>query len=270
MSKPLKIKLSIPEPCSEDWDKMALVEQGRFCQRCSNIIRDFSTFTDKELVEFISKSTEKVCGRFEDIQLNRVIAIPESSHNPIFQKLLLTTALATGIAGTTNSKASTSNHPTRNNTVVDANKNTGAEKQTTGNITRQITGTVVDSSNQKPLPYSNLALIYNGRQIAETVADGDGNFTFALRKNYSGKRLAISIASYGYADKTIKFKAGKFPLHLPPIMMDFKFADNIVSYSPLIPNRTFVTGALPIDSEVIHQRATETKKTKKHKKWLFF
>ena len=28
-----QIKISIPEPCHEDWNKMVLNEKGRFCEK---------------------------------------------------------------------------------------------------------------------------------------------------------------------------------------------------------------------------------------------
>jgi len=69
MSK--SIQLSIPEPCHEGWDKMTQVEKGRFCQSCQKTVVDFSQMSDKQILEYIAKSSSQPCGHFYTDQLNR-------------------------------------------------------------------------------------------------------------------------------------------------------------------------------------------------------
>ncbi len=52
-----EMKISIPEPCSEDWSKMTPIEQGTFCQKCALEVTDF---TNKSSLEIKSILMEKI------------------------------------------------------------------------------------------------------------------------------------------------------------------------------------------------------------------
>ncbi len=73
-----KIKLSIAEPCHENWDAMTTVEKGKFCGSCQKQVIDFSNMSDRQVAEFFKKpTTGSVCGRFMADQLDRSIDIPK-------------------------------------------------------------------------------------------------------------------------------------------------------------------------------------------------
>ncbi|MGG5616684.1 hypothetical protein ACPDHI_10415 [Myroides odoratimimus] len=38
----MKYRIEIPEPCHEDWDKMAPQDKGRHCAVCDKVVVDFS------------------------------------------------------------------------------------------------------------------------------------------------------------------------------------------------------------------------------------
>ncbi len=69
-----KIKLSIPDPCQENWDNMTPGHQGRFCNSCAKTVIDFSQMSDPEVLNYFSRvKNEKVCGRMYPDQLDRAI-----------------------------------------------------------------------------------------------------------------------------------------------------------------------------------------------------
>jgi hypothetical protein len=70
-----KINLSIPEPCQEDWDRMTQVEKGKFCSSCQKTVLDFTSMSDRELVDFFRKPVGSVCGRFHQMQLDRDLMV---------------------------------------------------------------------------------------------------------------------------------------------------------------------------------------------------
>lgn len=71
-----QIQLSIPEPCHEDWQNMNPTEQGRFCNACSKQVVDFSTMSDREVLNYFATiKNEKVCGRAYPDQLERTITV---------------------------------------------------------------------------------------------------------------------------------------------------------------------------------------------------
>jgi len=90
------IKLSIPNPCRENWDKMTPVEKGRFCQQCNKTVIDFSQLSDEEVVRIISRQKEEICGRLLQSQLSRPIILPKKTslyRKYISGKMVAATAL---------------------------------------------------------------------------------------------------------------------------------------------------------------------------------
>lgn len=65
------MKISINNPCHENWDAMTPNEKGAFCLSCQKTVVDFSKKTLKEIKDFFAEvpQTESVCGRFEEDQL---------------------------------------------------------------------------------------------------------------------------------------------------------------------------------------------------------
>lgn len=64
------MKISIPQPCHENWNEMLPEEKGRFCLSCQKSVIDFTKISDKEVIDLIQKPNQ--CGRFSTIQLNRI------------------------------------------------------------------------------------------------------------------------------------------------------------------------------------------------------
>ncbi|MDA6072181.1 energy transducer TonB [Flavobacterium sp. AC] len=67
-------KISIPEPCQEDWNKMEPKDNGRFCLSCSKTVVDFTSILPNEIQHFfIQNQNKKICGRFKNEQLETII-----------------------------------------------------------------------------------------------------------------------------------------------------------------------------------------------------
>jgi hypothetical protein len=65
--------ISIPNPCTENWEMMSPQEKGRFCSVCSKCIIDFTQKQPEEIQQIIDeKKNEEICGRFYDYQLNKI------------------------------------------------------------------------------------------------------------------------------------------------------------------------------------------------------
>lgn len=66
--------ISIPSPCTEPWEQMTTVIGGRHCAACQKTVQDFSTFSDRELANWLATYTgEATCGRLHVDQLERSI-----------------------------------------------------------------------------------------------------------------------------------------------------------------------------------------------------
>ncbi|WP_269234592.1 energy transducer TonB [Flavobacterium flavigenum] len=72
-------KITIPEPCQENWDKMTPKDNGRFCMSCSKTVVDFTVMLPAEIQHyFIQNQNGSICGRFKNSQLDSVtIQIPD-------------------------------------------------------------------------------------------------------------------------------------------------------------------------------------------------
>ena len=88
------LKITIPTPCHEDWNKMTLDETGRHCSACAKSVIDFTGMSDEEVKYFFlnKKEEEKICGRLKLTQLHRiVIELPQnifSMQIPLWKKFL--------------------------------------------------------------------------------------------------------------------------------------------------------------------------------------
>src|ERR1700741_655377 len=73
--------VTIPEPCSEDWNKMQPDEKGRFCGSCNKSVYDFTAKTDSEIHEIITSNKDKhICGHFRKSQIDRPLNISIPIH----------------------------------------------------------------------------------------------------------------------------------------------------------------------------------------------
>ena len=64
------IRISIPVPCHEDWNRMTPNEQGSFCGKCCKTVLDFSGKSPEEIRDtLLEQNGKKVCGRFTNEQL---------------------------------------------------------------------------------------------------------------------------------------------------------------------------------------------------------
>lgn len=65
------IRVSIPKPCHEDWNKMTPNEKGAFCMKCAKTVVDFTEKSPEEIKNtLLEQSGKKVCGRFKNEQLS--------------------------------------------------------------------------------------------------------------------------------------------------------------------------------------------------------
>jgi hypothetical protein len=71
-----KMNINIASPCHENWDAMTSSDKGKFCASCQKTVVDFTNMSDREIIEYFSKSTGSVCGRLTDEQLSKDIVIP--------------------------------------------------------------------------------------------------------------------------------------------------------------------------------------------------
>src|SRR5688572_4455488 len=69
-----KYQISIPKPCTEDWDKMTKTAQGKHCASCNKVVIDFSTMNNQQIIEILlAQKGKKICGNFYNTQIKNPI-----------------------------------------------------------------------------------------------------------------------------------------------------------------------------------------------------
>lgn len=57
-----RLNLSNIKKCEQIWDDMKVVDGGRLCQKCQNVLIDFRGMNDDEIAFHHIKSDKPVCG----------------------------------------------------------------------------------------------------------------------------------------------------------------------------------------------------------------
>lgn len=68
-----KLKISIPQPCHENWTAMTKNEKGRLCESCNKTVVDFSHFSDEDVLKYFlelkKNSNQSICGYIKNKHL---------------------------------------------------------------------------------------------------------------------------------------------------------------------------------------------------------
>jgi hypothetical protein len=184
------VSLSIPEPCTENWDNFTTASNGRHCGSCSKTVIDFTKMSDRQILEFLQNKPAHTCGRFRADQLKTY-----SNHLPVkinpgltllkagFMSLLL--ALV--------SKQATAQITTTEKVKTEVVESAYAVKEkTTANPGQKIKGVVKSSADQSPLV--GISIYLKGSPVG-TTSDETGKFEFPQELN-EGDTLMFSFIGY--------------------------------------------------------------------------
>jgi len=196
-NKTKKIQLRIKEPCHESWNKMHSLPGGRFCSSCEKTVVDFSEMTDNEVVRFIQKNNQKLCGRFRPEQLNREMAIPRKPTS--FQKWKSAAAILAGLltwnpVGAQAYLGQGDLFPIMN---IENNQKETIKKNT--KPTQHKLKGIVKDANGEPLIGATILL----EQNKGTVTDIDGKFELEIPEDWES--FEVTFSYIGYATQVIEF-----------------------------------------------------------------
>lgn len=178
-----QLKISIPEPCHEDWNKMTNTEKGKFCGVCSKEVIDFTYFSDEQLVKHFNRK-QNLCGRINTQQLNRDLILDRKNrHNFTSYLIVGLFSLFLFNSHLTKAQEKPKTEQTDKKYTSIPLSNTLAKDIIT------VSGIVVDENNS-PLP--GATIIIKGSK-AGTTTDFDGKFTLKCKKN---NIICVSYISY--------------------------------------------------------------------------
>jgi TonB family protein len=257
MKKKKGFILSIDNPCPENWDNMpdtGADKNARHCANCNKSVIDFSNYTDKELLEFISKTKENICGRLSPYQMDRPILSYEPNNNSLLQKFMLGTALATSLAACTEtSKNNTTPPTTENYKTVGEIKPLPATDTTPKN--NYISGTIRDDKDTVPI--DKITVSIKGTEY-HAVTNIDGYFKIDVPDSLMGKKITLLVGEAQLHDPTM-YNSKKISCTIDKLPFDVKiklnnaFNDlppvqgNIISVPPPMPNGGLMIREIPED-----------------------
>ena len=195
----MKYKISIPEPCHEDWNKMTPNEKGRFCDSCEKTIIDFSNYSKTELAKRIN-SGENMCGRFKPEQLNT----PLNYHGPLYLKganWILSLAGLVAVSAPVLSQSSVIQSSALSELLENKDEYFVSEPD---KDTLVLKSTVRDAMTGEGLPFALVQVKGQSKRFTET--DINGKFRLAVKNNMEVITLVITRNAYDTKEVVVDLK----------------------------------------------------------------
>lgn len=198
---PKDLKLSIPQPCQEDYTKFEARPEGGFCQPCQTTVVDFTKMSDAEIKAYFAKSSQKVCGKFTSDQLNRELKspLPIASKSWLNRAALLSIPLLS-IFPFSELKAQVQPKPLSSQQHEPSNAPTESQRDTNEvEAPSLLGGKVIDGKTGETIPFANI--VVNNRERG-TSTDIDGIFSFKDPLK-PGDVLEVSFVGYQKVKYTV-------------------------------------------------------------------
>lgn len=195
------LAISIPKPCSENWNTFTPTLTGGFCGSCNKNVIDFTKASDDEIVAFILKKPEHACGRFRNDQLKVYTVLPDVRLRPGFT---LVKAGVISLLLLLISKPSSAQLPTTPSTEA-VQSTTKTSDHTKINTIHAIRGKVIDAGDSTAL--YGVTVVQKGTMNG-TTTDKDG--TYELTLDISAPRILI-FSFIGMSTQEVKLSDTQSP-----------------------------------------------------------
>lgn len=176
--KTKKFIITIPEPCTENWNEMTPIARGKFCAHCQKDVIDFSDKTDSEIAAFVKNNKGNLCGRFVNTQLDKEFSYIEQEKK---STLKYAAALALGLLTAENAVAQDDNSKSDtiqvDNKQIEINSKVKNDSGIVKSACISISGFILDKESNAPIPY---AAIYDSLNNG-AITNMDGFFVFPAK-----------------------------------------------------------------------------------------
>lgn len=196
------IKITIPQPCTENWELMTPNQQGRHCALCSKTVIDFTKYSDDELIAFFAQQTGDVCGRVKTTQQNRSIS-PVPISQPTKQRWLPNPLVwvVPMIMGASNSLFSQTTI-TKKDSLEQTQLNPFKQKQ--NDTLPTVRGIVIDEATGEGI-LGAVAMVED--KNFGVVTDDNGRFELKIPYKFLDKEIKLKVSYVGYKDTILKINA---------------------------------------------------------------
>jgi len=191
--------VSIPVPCHENWDLMSPHEQGKYCMVCSKAVIDFTHMTDTEIIRAIQQSSQTICGRLDEQQLDSLR--PKYQLPKKMKVFLYALAVAFLIELPSEVFAQTPSDTISSNLLQSG----------------EINGRVTDEKGQ-PMDFATVQVFENDVKVGGAKTDINGRFKIKL---INPGVYSVRVTYAGYQTETVK-KVGIQPNKLTDLNFSLK------------------------------------------------
>ncbi len=201
------LKITIPDPCHENWDKMLPHEQGKFCASCQKCVVDFSTYSDAALLKYFETPRVNTCGQFNEKQLQRFILPPQQIRPSFYSKAILGIAVFLSLFHVTDAKEfpieNVNTETLINNTSPNDEFGPFVKREIIPDNLKRITGTILDSVTNRPV--IDVIVKLKNRPIG-MFTNADGKFNLTIPDSLIQKKIILQIIKIGYTKQELPFE----------------------------------------------------------------
>lgn len=202
MSK--SVTINVPKPCHESWYNMTPKEQGRFCGACQKVVVDFTSMSDKEMLDHISKAAEQsVCGRFANDQLKRKVEAPANKRKfslaYVWNLLMASVLFFESCNDTTTGKVVCEKPAVQQGAIEDSAKVTVAVNvDPIPILIPEIKGKILNEGSGLPVAGAHVRIAGNKQK---TVTDSQGRFSLSVENSNS---VILEVSAENFYTKTVQ------------------------------------------------------------------
>jgi hypothetical protein len=193
------MKISVKEPCSENWDSMKILDKSRFCESCKCKVYDFTQASVEDVKRQYELNSGKICGRLNGSLLAQTYQQNEIRRGYLRQLRMFCIAalLSFGINlfFIPDAKARLA--------IDDIKTEILDQKNDTILSEVKLSGLVSDKNTKEALPFANIALLESDSVIACTTTDLDGKYELKVAFG-KYKKLNVKATYVGYMPMIIK------------------------------------------------------------------
>lgn len=177
--------VSIPSPCSQNWDAMPASGKGRHCDSCQKTVIDFRHMSDGQILDIISGKGIPPCGRYLATQLDRPLV--DTRLKTTFAGLLAKRAAALLLL--VQSATTATAQQAKNHTTVEQYGDWVAKHPLPGIAVK---GMAINAANNLPLAGAGIYIHETG---FNTVANIEGEFNFDIDDTTTAVTITVKIRS---------------------------------------------------------------------------